>query len=610
MRRILFTVAIALFVTLGSGGVVSAAPTEKDKKLLAEVSAKLVAVAEKPEGFEWPPDFGFESDGGINAYATFMRKDDKRYPIIRVTEGMMEKVIKGDADRLAFIVGHELGHILKGHVIANPKRDKTPFLKATFGRDEEVEADLIGFGLLLKAGYSLEKGMKAITTMQDQRLDYSSFEGLGKDHPSWNDRAAKADKDKAELWKAAAAFHNGVLFLATENYDNAIAAFKAAKKEFPKNYQVLNNLGYAQLMAYSDKWDKRDFQAQGIGQVVVGGFYNRLDEPVRGKDTELWFEAVGNLREANELKPGQTIILENLGLAYLLHPKGKDLKEANKFFAEAIRAAEGDKSLDPAARASLLINTGVATLADGQTEMGLAKLDEGERVVRSFAGPAAKTTMIDSAILYNRALVLADKTDKADKEKAFAMLEKYLLATSQLSLWWDSAYTRYTTVCKALEMEPKSKAAFKKDRPEPVRLVTGITVKDGKITLGQQLRAATKTLGAATPTTAIPGTSMVRVRYEKDGIELLATDEVVAIILSGPNAPAIPLTGKIVGTGKVGELKVGMTTKEMESLLGEDYQPTELTAAEVYYRFYREQGVAVRVSKGKVVELVVVQATK
>jgi len=610
MRRLLFTAATAVFVTFASCGAALAAPSEKDKKLLAEVSAKLVAVAEKPEGFEWPPDFGFESEGGVNAYASFVRKDDKRYPIIRVTEGMMEKVIKGDADRLAFIVGHELGHILKGHVIANPKRDKTPFLKATFGRDEEIEADLIGFGLLLKAGYSLEKGMKAITTMQGMGLEYSSFEGLGKDHPSWNDRAAKADKDKAELWKAAAAFYNGVLFLSTENYENAITAFKTAKKEFPNNYQVLNNLGYAQLMAYCDKWDKRDFQAQGIGQVVVGGFYNRLDEPVRGKDTELWFEAVGNLREANELKPGQTLILKNLGLAYLLHPKGKDLKEASKFFAEAIKAAEDDKSLEPADRASLLVNVGVATLADGKTEKALAQLDEGERLVRSFTGPAAKTTMIDSALLYNRALVLAEKADKADKEKAFEMLEKYLRLTSQLSLWWDSAYTRYSTVCKALDKEPKSKAAFKKDRPEPVRLVTGVTVKNGKLNLGQQLSAATKILGPATPTAAVPGTSMVRVRYEKEGIELLATDEILAIVLSGPNAPAIPLTGKIVGTGKVGELKVGLTTKEVEELLGEDYQPTELTAAEVYYRFYREQGVAVRVSKGKVVELVVVQAAK
>ena len=71
---------------------------------LADVSARLLAVAEKPEGFAWPPDFGFESDGGINAYATFVRKDgqgDKRYPVIRVTEGMMAKVIQGDADKLA-----------------------------------------------------------------------------------------------------------------------------------------------------------------------------------------------------------------------------------------------------------------------------------------------------------------------------------------------------------------------------------------------------------------------------------------------------------------------------------------------------------------------------
>src|SRR3954470_12256695 len=134
MYRTLFGAAIAALVTLAAAGTSNAAPTEKDKKLLKDVSEKLLAVAEKPDGFEWPPNFDFDAERGLNAYATFIRKpnDPKRYPIVRVTDDMMEKVIQGDADRLAFILGHELSHILKKHIIANDKRDKTPFLKATF----------------------------------------------------------------------------------------------------------------------------------------------------------------------------------------------------------------------------------------------------------------------------------------------------------------------------------------------------------------------------------------------------------------------------------------------------------------------------------------------
>ncbi len=612
--------ALAALITLAGAGISTAAPTEKDKKLLADVSAKLLAVAEKPDGFEWPPDIGFEDDPKINAYASFYvkdKKDGKRYPIIRVTEGMMAKAIESDkpdaADRLAFILGHELGHIIKGHLDDKP-RDKTPLLRITFGRAAEVEADLHGFELALKAGYSFEKGMKAITRMQELKLDYSSIEGLGAGHPSWNDRAAKADKDKAHLWKAMAAFQNGVLFLTTENYENAITAFERAAREFPDAHEVWANLGYAHLMLYCDKWSKEDFQAQGIGQVVIGGFYTRIDSvKVRAKDKELWFKAVGNLRKSNEKQAGQTIVLANLGLAYLLHPAGKDLPEANKFFAEAVKAAKADAALDPAAHAMLLINLGVAAVADGHTDKGLAQLDEGEKVVRSFAGPAAKrlAPSFDSALLYTRAMVYAGKAGKADKEKAFEMLETYLRVTTSLSLWWDAGYDRYADVAKACGKEAKPKDAFKMDRPEPVRLVTGVTVKGTEITLGGDIDELAKTLGKGQASIAVNGTSMMRVRYEKEGVELLtANDEVIAIILVGPDAPAIALKGKTVGAGGAGALKVGLTPKEVEALLGDDYHPCELTAAGVYYRFYREQGVAVRVAKGKVVELVIVQIPK
>jgi hypothetical protein len=204
-------------------------------------------------------------------------------------------------------------------------------------------------------------------------------------------------------------------------------------------------------------------------------------------------------------------------------------------------------------------------------------------------------------------MVLAEKKDNADKEKAINMLGQYLRTISTRSLWWDLGYERYAELCKAVGREPKTKEAFKKDRPEPVRLVTGVKLKGGTITLGDDIEDVEKKLGKGKASTAVNGTGLQRIRYEKEGVELLAGETVLAIALVGPEAPAIPLQGKMIGTGPVGELKVGMTAKEVEELLGEDYQPCEITATEVYYRFYREQGVAVRVVKGKVVELVVVQ---
>jgi len=622
MRSNIFSAAIAVLATLGTGSVASAVPSEKDQQLLADVSARLLVAAEKkkPEGLEWPPDFGFLAETDARCASDLLVKGNRRYPIIRISEGMMEKVVQGNPDRLAFILGHELVHILKGHLLDNPMRDKTPFLKATFRQGEETEADRMGFELMLEAGYSFDKAAKVFTLMQDLRPKASSFEGMGKDHPSWNDRAAKADKDKAELWKAAAAYNNGVLFLGTENYEDAVLAFEAAEKEFPNNYQVLANLGYAQLMLYCDKWSKNDCRKHDIAQVVVGAFYDRFDERVRGKDVQLWHEAFGNLQKAAWYAPRfcegvfkwkhrQTVILASLGLAHLLHPRGKQSAEANMYFAAALEAAREDKTLDKRPLAALFINSAIATFAAGNPGEALSQLEQGEKLVRQFADSDAKklAPTYAAAILYLRAMIHADKPDKANKEKAFEMFETYLRTTSLLSLWWDSAYDRYTAVGNAIGKEAKPKDVFRKDRPEPARLVPAIKTKNAAIKLGDPLKAVTAKLGPAVHLPVIPGTAMARVRYAEAGIELVATDKVFAILLSGPNAPAIPLQGAALGAGKIGELKIGMTTEEVDKLLGEDWLSCELTAVGLTYQFYREQGLAVRISRGKVIELVVVQ---
>jgi tetratricopeptide (TPR) repeat protein len=594
------------------------APNKRDEKLLADVAAKLIAVSDRPEGFEWPPDIGFE-EGGINAYSTAYRKGGKLYPVVRVHHGLMEKVVRSDkpgaADRLAMILGHEVGHIVKGHLTAKPGRDKTPFLKITFERPEEIEADLYGLQLLLKAGYDLQEALKGIErikeVLKELGYDYSSFEGLGKDHPSWDDRLAKADKDKADLWKAMAAFNNGVVFLTVEDYVTAIDCFEKVAKQFPKCHEAWANLGYARLMRYCDKWDAKDIRDHGIGQVVAGGFYYRMDKPVRGIDKKLWQDAVDALKESDRLKPAQTVVLANLGLAYLLDPAGKNVAKADEWFDKAHNAARADKTLDPVVNATLLINRGITTLATGNTEKGLARLDEGEKIVRSFAGRDAKRLVpsFDAALLYTRAMVHAGKNTPDDKDKAINLLGQYLRTTSPRSLWWEPAYEQYAGLCKALSREAKAREAFKKERPEPLRLVTGLKVKDTEIRLGDALDAIARKLGKGQTSTAVQDTELLRVRYEADGVELLGTEDsgVLAIHLVGPSAPALALTGKMLGTGAVGSLKIGMTVKEVEELLGEDYTPCEIATVDKFYRYYREQGVAVRVSQKKVVELVVVQ---
>src|SRR5262245_22313024 len=218
MIRTYLRTALAVCLALAAAGTGSA-QNAKEKKLLADVADRLLAVCEQPKDVVWPPDIKFEEDRDINAYAALVDKDGKPaqlggklHPRIRIYTGLMTKVVEidkpGAADRLAVILGHELGHIVKGHCPPLKKQEKTEFLKVILGSAEEIEADLYGLELMLKAGYDMKRGLEGIERMkkvlQELGANYSSFEGLGKDHPSWDERLEKADKDKAVLWKSMA----------------------------------------------------------------------------------------------------------------------------------------------------------------------------------------------------------------------------------------------------------------------------------------------------------------------------------------------------------------------------------------------------------------------
>ena len=90
----------------------------------------------------------------------------------------------------------------------------------------------------------------------------------------------------------------------------------------------------------------------------------------------------------------------------------------------------------------------------------------------------------------------------------------------------------------------------------------------------------------------------------------MATDLVLAITLSGANAP--PLSVREMGLGaKATEFRVGMTTADLDHVLGDsDYDFRQLADPDLNYRFYSDLGVAVLIKNGKVIELVIGQLPK
>jgi hypothetical protein len=97
----------------------------EDKKLFKEVMGRLLATerARKsyPSLYAWPPHVYIlpDSKGRFNAFVSPYALDKMSGKLLVravITEGFMTQIVKDDADILAAVMGHELGHILKKHL--------------------------------------------------------------------------------------------------------------------------------------------------------------------------------------------------------------------------------------------------------------------------------------------------------------------------------------------------------------------------------------------------------------------------------------------------------------------------------------------------------------
>ncbi len=494
-----------------------------------------------------------------------------------------------------------------------PPEGKTPLEKRVFGREQEIAADVRGAEIALKAGFSLRRGMDSIRRMQKSGLEYSSFEGLHVNHPAWNDRLVQLDKEQAGLWKAMSAFANGRFFLMTEQYASAEVCFRHVTREFPKCHEAWANLGYALLMQYCDALDTEDLRRFQIGQVLVGGFYRRptsLEPETRGIQSKVWDEAVTCLEKSLQIKSDQAIARANLGIAYLVHPDGKpSVATASRYLLGAAEKAEKDTELDPLTRGIILINAGVADLAGGRLETSAQKFDEGEKLGSRLFGQAGRFppgTGQASALLYNRAVLLAASPDKDKQQQAVRQFEAYLTWAGPASAWWPLAYEQYASVCKKLSQSPKKKEDLSTPAATRRRLVTSVRLASGAtLVVSEPLADAVQRLGERVP--VVSRTKLARWHCPQQGVEVLATDRILSIHLVGDKAPPVLLREAGPG-GKTSELRLNMPEAELNRILGDEVSDNRaLDDPNVLYRFYPRLGIALRTTDGKVSELAVAQ---
>lgn len=584
-----------------------------DNTLAQQVFQNLLRVAPAQSAIQWPPTLKIIESPDINAFATIEMIDGKPQSIVVCSRGLLQKVVQGDPNKLAYVLGHELAHHILGHTRQPPAQ--TDFLRATFTRAQELEADHRGMELSLQAGYSYDGGLSAMRKMIDLGLNYSSFEGLSSDHPSWYDRIAQLDKDQAGLWKSLSAFENGTYFLMVQNYPLAERSFRQVTKAFPNSDEAWANLGYALLMEYIDSLDESDIRNFDIGQVVIGGFYRRsrsLEGQLRGINEELWWDSVGALREAARLDPSLSLPQANLGVAYLFRPAGKDPGKAAQYLEEASDLATRDLSLDPVARLAEQTNLAVAYEAMGNPQKALVTFAAIESSLESPELSNARNTFsISSALVYNRAFLLADSQDPKAQTIALEDLRHYLRRTDPGAVLWKTAYGKYSDLSKKMGVVPESESTiFANDSPH-FRPVDSLLIDTTQVALGDdfnQLRARMRMEDRVS--TLIPNTNLARIDYQDMGIGVIGTDEVVAFVLQGDKAPAIEVREIGFGT-KASKVYIGMPTIELDALMQDaDYDFRQLTDPGVNYRFYKDPGIAVLIRDGVVSEMIISQIPK
>lgn len=571
--------------------------------LLNAVWDRLLAVVTAPAGLAWPPQLHLLTDSELQTLKmspqdpTAFATSYKGTPLVCVNKALLNSIIEGNANRLAFVLGHELSHITLGH-IQHTRGGSTLLLMTVFTREKEIAADRDGIKLALAASYDFREAMSAPRRFIELGLEQPPL--WPSTHPSWTQRLALLDKKRASLWNSMGAFSNGVLFLTVEQYASAERCFASVVKAFPDCYEAHANLGYARLMEYCDLLSAEDVARFEIGHIMIGGFYQRpesLIEKGRGINAELWKQAVEALEEALRLKPDLSLAKASLGIAYLVRPEGKDVQKARHYLEQA--AATRDSTLSAVSRATVLVNLSVADLASGKADLSDRHLKEAYRL-------AGNVAFVRAAIFYNYAQELLQSGRANQKRDASDALYKYLKIASPASIWWKLGMESYSKLCGESGMKCETEQQIRASATQELRPLPPVEVRQGiQVQLGDSIEEVRRRLGAATSIPIAREAKLNRYRYPKHGIDVIGTDQVIAIALSGQAAPTIKLQTRGPG-GQSKTLRVGMTQAQVAQVLG----PTSFSAtvfnAATAYRFYPQVGLAARWVQGRVAEWLVV----
>ncbi len=545
--------------------------------MLKSITRKLIATVDTFPASKKPIDVIIKESSEITACARYKCQNcSYKNNTIEISRGMID-LFEMNENYLSFVIAHELVHIYFTHLV--PDDTEQPIAQY-FSRDKEREADLNGMKINLKAGYSYKGALNAIKKMKSTMGDYSSFEAIGKDHPSWTQRLEYLDSNQTELWRTMCTFENGAYFLEAQNYEVAIILFNKVVKEFPKCYEAYANLGYARLMQYFHGFNEEDQKDYTIGQLALGGFYRQpasLQEKIKGRDESKWWEAIGYMKQSLLINENQALVKANLGIAYYFDPRKLSLSESTRYFDEAAQSLDKDESMDDLSRAVVYNNLAALGMYN-QDQMDIKTagfLTKASRVAKkvnaiSFGSQSAQvstTIFIKDIVEYNDNLYRYNHQDTSylSLRQYEIYLENFLLKNaSNPHVWWNYMYTHYEEVCKKNNHPVKPMKGFlDRDTTGFTPPVTNVICNDGSIIfLSQSLADVNALLGKPDTVVLSWERKLFEYVYPDKGIRIVGNEEVIMISLVENSSCSI-----VLNNNQNRRVKVNFRLPEVSDLL-------------------------------------------
>lgn len=576
-----------------------------------KILKQLLVNIDQPKGKDWPPAFETSKKLSSIAYTTQSYNPGKNLFGFKVilSNKLIDNLNQIDENILAFILGHELAHIILNHVTGDNPSSSEIISNALLSEDE-FEADFLGLKYAVEAGYNYNQIISGLHKITECTSYLSTFESLAYDHPSWIDRLSRLDKRDYELWRSVSAFKNGVTFLNLEKFDEAIYCFNFVIEQFPACYEAHLNIGYSKLMKYFDLLDYDDLKKFNLGCFSTGGYYKQpatLRPSIRGIYDDLWWDAVGEFQLALKFRPNLALAKANLGLAYILCPNRSNWAgKATKFFAEAVDLIETDQSLDSSLKAVIYLNAGLSNLLANDYKISNATqsfhkaIKNGRGFDRVQAGTKNQViNEISQGIKFNNALAITYSKDKPDVVNAMVKWQNFLDSEPRGSVWWSLGYDHYLSICSGQKTTPlihqdnRNKNEFKRIVGVKSSENHIIKLSDSKKDLFSLLKLKMEDYYEKG---IIPGKNLKRIIIKNPAIELISSEYIYAIILNQIESPEILLEGR--RQRNLPPLKIGMARDKFEEIMKDidfAYKPDFIGTGESY-RFYSSLGLAVKFS--------------